>query len=371
MKTFDFSGLRSLAERDECELCSQHEAAIAELLPLIGPLFGIGVILFNVWDRLIDPAHALTSLTVRFTLVLIGAAAYFSSGIPWTPMQRFAFIYVTHAGAIVICDFLLKDGFLYGLGGITACLFLVSVLALSLRNFLMIIAVPALLFIVLSAASMPFFAFANNLMLYCFSVIMAGIALLAMRFFHQKAFLLEKELLHLSRYDSLSGASNRKYLTELAEHELALSKRHHRALAVAMIDIDHFKIVNDTYGHSAGDEVIRSIVLTCQRNLREIDHFGRIGGEEFVCILPETEEHEAMLCAERLRLAVEEMQIEIPSGKIKVTVSIGVAILHSGHADWASILNDADKAMYLAKQGGRNRVMLADRCKTQSASDSA
>lgn len=357
--SFKFSKLRPLPEPDECELLAQHESEIRQLLPVLGPLFGWGVILFGLWDYWIDPAHALTTVSVRIILVFIGSVAYLPTELRWTPVQRCGYIYGTHACAIIICEFLLKDGFLYGIAGIVACVFTVSVVTLRLRTFLLILSVPSLLFVVLSAISTTLLGFVNNLMLYIFSVSLAGIVMLVIRTFRQRAFLFEKKLLNISRHDSLTGANNRSYLSELAEREIALAERHGRTLAVAMLDIDHFKQVNDTYGHDTGDKVIQSLVNTCIDNLRVIDHFGRLGGEEFACILPETEESEAMLCAERLRRSIEAIRIETPQGRIQFTVSIGVAIRAATHSGWSALLRDADVALYRAKREGRNRVVLA------------
>jgi diguanylate cyclase (GGDEF)-like protein len=139
-----------------------------------------------------------------------------------------------------------------------------------------------------------------------------------------------------------------------------LAARHGRALALAMLDIDHFKEVNDTYGHDIGDKVLKRLTDTCSQNLRLIDHFGRIGGEEFVCIFPETDEAQAMLCAERLRQSVEAIKIDMPDGPLRFTVSIGVATLNTHHPDLDALLKDADRALYRAKRGGRNRVVLAE-----------
>jgi diguanylate cyclase (GGDEF)-like protein len=357
--SFALSLLRPLPEEAERELAAQHDSEIGQLLPMMGPLFGLGVLLFSVWDSMIDPQHAWLALAVRLLLVLAGAVAYFPGRIHWTPIQRWGVIYATHASAIILCEFLLTDGFLYGLAGIAACVFAVPVATLRARTFLLILAIPTLLFVVLSAASMTRLGFVNNLMLYFFSVSLAYFLMLAIRSFRQKAFLFEKELLHVSRHDSLTGACNRRYLTELAEREIALARRHQRALAVAMLDIDHFKFVNDTYGHDIGDRVLKLLVNACVDNLRMIDHIGRIGGEEFVCILPETGEAEALLCAERLRRAIEALRVETPQGFMQFTVSIGVALLRPDHADWSAVLKDADTALYCAKREGRNQVVLA------------
>lgn len=360
MKSAEFFRLHSLPEQDESALAAQHGAEIQSLLPMLGPLFGLAVILFGAWDYLIDPTHAFTTLIVRMLFVAIGSLGYWQTQhFHWTPVQRFGYIYCTHTSAIIICEFLLRGGFRFGLAGIVACVFTVSVVTLRIRTFVLILSIPTLLFVALSAASLPPFSFMNNLMLYVFAVSLACILMLVIRSFREKAFLLEKKLLHISRHDSLTGTCNRGYLTELAEREVALAKRHGRKLAAAMIDIDHFKEINDTYGHHTGDEVIKQLVTTCLQNLREIDHFGRTGGEEFVCVLPESGQEEAMVCAERLRRSVEATTVETPQGQIRFTVSIGIAALEESNANWEALLNDADRAMYRAKREGRNRIAFA------------
>lgn len=359
---FDLSRLRPLPKQAEHELEARHDSEVRQLLPMLGPLFGLVVILFTPWDYLIDPLQVWSALAVRVTLVLLGSIAYLPTRLPWTPVQRCGYIYGTHAGALILSEFLLQDGFLYGLTGIAASVFTVSVVTLRLRTFVLILSTPTLLFVVLSAIKLPRLAFLSGLMLYLFSVCLAYMVMLAIRFFRLKAFWLETELLHISRHDSLTGVWNRGYLTELAEREIALAKRHGRPLAVAMLDIDHFKEVNDSHGHDTGDHVLKMLADSCMENLRVIDHFGRIGGEEFACVLPETDPAEARRCAERLRQGVEALQIDTPQGPLGITVSIGVANLHKDHAGWSALLRDADTALYRAKHEGRNRVILAASC---------
>src|ERR1700737_4870122 len=103
---FNFSALRSLPAQDEQELTAQHDAELAQLLPVLGPLFGLAVIMFSLWDFWIDPGHAVLALQVRLVAVAAGALAYWPTGITWTPVQRCGFIYVTHASAIIVCEFL-------------------------------------------------------------------------------------------------------------------------------------------------------------------------------------------------------------------------------------------------------------------------
>jgi diguanylate cyclase (GGDEF)-like protein len=132
-----------------------------------------------------------------------------------------------------------------------------------------------------------------------------------------------------------------------------------------MIDLDHFKRVNDTYGHSTGDLVLQAIAETCQRKLRKSDIFGRYGGEEFVIIMPETDEQRAWNVAERLRRSIVHISIPINDGAIAITISLGVATLspedlcsdNSGDL-LEKLIDKADQALYQAKQAGRNRVIV-------------
>lgn len=359
MSSFSLSTLRALPEQANRELNAQHTREIQQLLPVLGPLFGLVVILFNIWDHMIDPNHAWDTLGIRVLLVLLGSIAYFPTPLRWNPVSRCGYIYWTHVSAILLAEYLLHNGLLYGLSGVTACVFMVAVIALRIRTFVLILSLPSVLFAILSSLSTPRLLVLNGMMMYVFSLSLAAIVMLVIRSFRQKTYLSEQKLLHLSRHDSLTGVYNRAFLTELAEREVALAKRHGRALAVAILDIDHFKLVNDNYGHDTGDRVICALAHTCQATLRNIDHFGRIGGEEFVCILPETSEAEAMLCLERLRLSIAALQIETPLGTLKFTISIGVALLQARHTDWPALLKAADTAMYSAKNAGRNQVVLA------------
>lgn len=347
------------AEADE-QLVRQHEAEIGELLPLLGPLFGFGVIAFSIWDYLIDPLQAHLTFATRVALVLLGAVAYWPNRLNWTPMQRNGLIYITHASAIIIALYLLDQGFIHGLTAVAACTFTLSVTTLRLKTFVLISLLPSLLFIALSALRQPLFEFVNGLALYLFALLLAGAIMLVIRFLRQRAFLLEQELTNIAQRDSLTGIYNRRYLSELAEREVALAQRHHRPLSLLMIDIDHFKSINDTFGHDIGDAVIRMVTETCVVNMRRIDHVGRIGGEEFVCVLPETDEAEALQCAERLRENIESLRVPSPLGAVRFTVSIGVAVLSVRHENWKALLKDADVALYRAKQSGRNRVMLPE-----------
>ncbi|MGQ5524627.1 sensor domain-containing diguanylate cyclase [Chitinimonas sp. PSY-7] len=173
---------------------------------------------------------------------------------------------------------------------------------------------------------------------------------------------LEQESLWLkATLDPLTGIANRGYFMERALVEWQRAVRYQRPLGVLMLDIDHFKHVNDTYGHDVGDEVLQALCQRVQRQLRETDLFGRLGGEEFCVLLPEEPDSGIVYNAERLRQRVAETPIRLKSGtELVVTMSVGCACLQAGMADLALLIKQADQALYAAKRAGRNRVVLYD-----------
>jgi diguanylate cyclase (GGDEF)-like protein len=156
--------------------------------------------------------------------------------------------------------------------------------------------------------------------------------------------------------DELTGVHNRRYLIGLIEREMERSDRNGNAFCLCLLDIDFFKRVNDTYGHSAGDAVLRAVARSVQAQVRGSDCFGRYGGEEFLLMLPETPAADAMVLAERVRIAIERLRCVEEGSEIRLTVSIGVAEYRSGEAV-ALAVGRADEALYLAKSSGRNRVV--------------
>jgi diguanylate cyclase (GGDEF)-like protein/PAS domain S-box-containing protein len=165
----------------------------------------------------------------------------------------------------------------------------------------------------------------------------------------------EQELERLARTDGLTGLSNRRYFRELVLREIDRSRRHKRGLSLLFMDIDHFKKVNDTYGHDAGDEVLRNVASLFREYIRSEDPVGRMGGEEFAVMLTETRREDAMRRAEHLRERVSAHKIVMDSVEIQVTISIGV-IHDDGRMDLDEMMKKADRALYGAKEKGRNRV---------------
>ena len=168
---------------------------------------------------------------------------------------------------------------------------------------------------------------------------------------------LEEELRHLATIDPLTGLLNRRSFFALAEQEISRLRRHPGSLAVAMLDVDHFKTINDRYGHQAGDEVLRVLAEACGASLRDRDIMGRLGGEEFACILPDTSPEQALLAAERLRAAVLQRKIPVGEGhEVAITISVGVASFHETDSSIDAVLHRADQALYRAKMDGRNCI---------------
>jgi len=161
-----------------------------------------------------------------------------------------------------------------------------------------------------------------------------------------------------ARQDYLTGLNNRGYFMELAEREIKKASRYGHNFTILMLDIDNFKMINDTYGHKAGDRVLVALADIFRKTLRVADIEGRIGGEEFAILLPETDREGAVVVAERLRSSVEDCEILLQSSEMpmRFTVSIGVSAPESVNYNLDALLSQADDALYRAKHTGRNKV---------------
>jgi len=169
---------------------------------------------------------------------------------------------------------------------------------------------------------------------------------------------LHQQINQMAMTDSLTGIYNRRYFFEIAEKEFRESMRYNRPLSVVIFDLDHFKKVNDTFGHARGDEILRAVVQRCAANIRHPDTIGRYGGEEFVILLPETDGGQGLLLVERLRQELASTPIETDTTPAFVTASFGIASITPEVKDLLALLNRADLALYHAKQSGRNRCVL-------------
>jgi diguanylate cyclase (GGDEF)-like protein len=164
----------------------------------------------------------------------------------------------------------------------------------------------------------------------------------------------------LASHDPLTRVFNAGAYYRACDQQIHASQRVNQSFAVLFIDLDHFKSINDTYGHAVGDDVLRAVAQTLQTAVRRSDIVGRIGGEEFSVFLPNTQVQGAQQLAETLRLAIESIHIEVDGVRLKITASIGVAVKRFDQETMQAIQQHADQAMYEAKRGGRNRVSTFD-----------
>jgi diguanylate cyclase (GGDEF)-like protein len=181
----------------------------------------------------------------------------------------------------------------------------------------------------------------------------------------QKKFEIEQKLKEQAelqaKTDYLTGLFNRRYFVESAESELMRAIRFERPLSLLMIDVDHFKAVNDTWGHGVGDIVLQNVSQLIHETLRNVDIFGRTGGEEFAAVIVETEGPDVLDVAKRLCTVVADAVIIPPgAGRVQVTVSIGISQLKGRNISFDSLMNEADQAMYAAKEAGRNRFVASE-----------
>ena len=169
---------------------------------------------------------------------------------------------------------------------------------------------------------------------------------------------LQQELQIMASTDPLTGLLNRRRFLEQAEKEFLRSQRYQHELAAVMLDIDHFKTINDTHGHFVGDQVLIALSRAAENLLRDIDILCRWGGEEFVILMPETPLAGAAILAERLREMLARLTVDTTAGTVRFTVSAGVAARCEPDAGLTDILQRADTALYAAKQHGRNRIQV-------------
>jgi len=169
---------------------------------------------------------------------------------------------------------------------------------------------------------------------------------------------LAADLQKLASSDALTGALNRRSLEQEAARLSARCNRTKDTLAVMMIDVDHFKSINDRYGHPVGDEVLRRLAETAQKTIRSDDYFARYGGEEFCILLPSTTEKDAWILADRLRQTYAATAMEFGGEVLRSTISIGVSDSKHAGLEFTALIAAADQAMYRAKQEGRNRVVM-------------
>ena len=191
------------------------------------------------------------------------------------------------------------------------------------------------------------------------AILLAGVLLVLMLWLAWRQWRQSRRLHRLALTDPLTGISNRRHIEHMLHMAVDEARRAHRALTVIMLDIDHFKRVNDRHGHPVGDQVLEQIVRACHGALRQFDRLGRMGGEEFLVVLPDTDLEGGLQVAERLRANVAAARPTVADVELQLSISLGVAQLRHADTGAASLVRRADAALYHAKDNGRNRVEAA------------
>jgi diguanylate cyclase (GGDEF)-like protein len=211
------------------------------------------------------------------------------------------------------------------------------------------------------AAGLTDFALFNTISFFATGVLAAYVLAQALERTARHGFQLELQLEAEARLDPLTGIANRRRLEEQGEQEVERARRFRRPLTLLLLDLDHFKSINDRFGHATGDHVLKAVARLVGNNLRQTDLFARLGGEEFVALLPETDLDTAEILAEQLRHLLSFAPLRHDGLAIEVTASIGVAAYCPELSSVAAILRAADEALYAAKSGGRNQVVVVRR----------
>ncbi len=350
----------------EARFQAQRRAAIAVVNATTFWMVAALILVFSAWDWFVDPFNWREALLWRVT----GAALIIASGllqrrsarVDWAPAiakVRFAasIIAVTAALAVV------NEGFVVGLAGLVAVFFAGPYIAIDRRDYLKLNAIPFLaVALIMWAKDLDRFTVINAWSFLGLALVVGFLLARVFESSNRHAFALEEALSREARTDALTGIDNRRALDERGLAELRRGARNGKPVSVILLDIDHFKRINDNYGHTVGDRVIQAVAHLLQNTLRATDRIGRWGGEEFLVILPETESEEGARLADRLRAGIAAAPI-LEQPIIKATISLGLAsAVSAADADtaWDELLKSADAALYRAKSDGRNRVVVAE-----------
>ncbi|MBI2381581.1 MAG: GGDEF domain-containing protein [Gammaproteobacteria bacterium] len=334
------------------------------LLRVFLAVAALGTPLFGFWDRFVDPGVPIQAFYLRLGFGAVAGGLLALSYVRRLRAWLFLLMPLTQWLGVMAVSILLswlELGFLYGLPG----LLLTGMAMTAFAPLWRIYVLSCLACLVLPNLVMAYAGVPAKLMLNAnvFLVSMFGLQLVFGWFLQRlsrQEYVLERRLEHQATRDGLTQLYNRRQFLSLMEAEFSRSRRYGQPLSFAMLDLDHFKAINDRHGHAVGDWVLVHFA-ECGRNvLREQDYFGRLGGEEFGVLLVHADQAQALEALERLRRAVEEAVLPSARGELRYTVSMGLAELSEADADVPALLRRADGALYQAKSQGRNRVVVAD-----------
>lgn len=324
-------------------------------------LLGGGVLAFWGWDWWLDPAGAMQTWPYRLALALLCFSA-----IGWIrklPEAALPYAYAAILGSCMIGVGLgateLQQGMVYGTAGIVVFLAVLAFYSIPPTLYLATSAVALMLLLPLlglrgvGARELVNYAIYHAL----FTWIGATGALMLLRQ-QLKVFLLEQQHAEDARTDALTGLYNRRLIYELGPKQMELARRQDLPLVAILVDIDHFKRINDQYGHDVGDHALRAVADCLRETFRGSDAIGRVGGEEFVVVLFDATLDDARRAGERLLAAVRALRVG-GQPTLSLSVSLGLAAMDCDTLQWDALLKAADTALLAAKSGGRDRLVLA------------
>lgn len=326
--------------------------------------WAIAIILagFGLWDYYVDPNNWRRAVTIR----LLGSVFVAATGILQTlpgkarwliPLSKVRL--VSAASISIIAASMLDRGYGFGVAGLIVIFLTGPYVAIDSRDLLKTNAMAlAAVAVTIVALSLDPFDIVGTVVFVILAVVVSTLLGRVLESSHRRAFLLELEQHRDARTDALTGLANRRAMQERGRVELKLAKRTGVAVSVILCDLDHFKAINDRYGHEAGDAALVRVATVLKGALRESDALGRWGGEEFIAVLPATHAAGAKEVAERMRVAIE--AIAFPGLPDRVTISLGVATsqqIDDPVDEWDLLIKEADRRLYSAKRAGRNRLV--------------
>lgn len=346
-------------------------------VPYIKRVMLIAAVLFLLFwggDYFIDSARASNTIPIRMFAFVFYASLYVFATKKHTTNKKLLFIYSIAAIAaplfLLAIELQLNKGYILEHNTILVVLIAISIIGpydrISIPLSAAVIVIPEIIlyFVLISGHDFPGLPDMNTIAIY--SIFHIGALLMVVGLIridterHWYSYQEGRHLTAIAHTDPLTGIHNRRGLNREFEHEVKRQKRFRRQTAICLVDIDRFKFINDNYGHNIGDEVLQTLVQRWLGLIRETDTLARIGGEEFVVMLPETSRKQALDTAERLRTSICDTPVHTSANGLDVSVSIGIIVMEPGELDFTSAMSKADQAMYQAKNEGRNRVVLAD-----------
>lgn len=336
----------------------------------------VSLVMFGIWDYTIDPSALARTLPIRalgtgVILVLFSGTYHkqLSTRLSWFLFGNTVTCTTIVAWVLVI----VPNGLMNGLPNF----FFVPLSFVFLPNYRAVALNCIVLMVIVNAFQLAYSsdqqAVVNTNIFLSAMCAVTGVFAWVNEARNRQMFRLENQLEMLATTDSLSGAFNRRHFTQCAEIEIERAARYGHTLALLILDIDHFKNINDGFGHHAGDVAIRAVADACRDTLRQCDHLGRMGGEEFAILLPETDLEAASQLAERLRVNLENLKIQVENAAsfsmsksesgatndLSLTVSIGVSAWQGASDSLVALLQRADNSLYEAKHLGRNKVVVS------------